>query len=272
MSTRKLPNIALLGSTGRTGQEVLRVLLRQDVYHLKIYARAKDRLLALFPQIKSNPRIEFYIGNVTDDKVIQECLDGAQIIISTLGGEGWFPDTVLRDSALSIVTALKALRQRSKDWQAPRLIYLSSATRNERFAAARPRLVHWMIETAFYNGYEDLRIAERTILADPSLVSVLRVQPTVLAEDRPTGYNLSTETVSLGISYEDLGAAFVELALEREFDELVVVGVSGKLDGLAALRYAPLIVRSLFGGFFCRFVPGARTIRSAFERALAWIC
>jgi len=271
MSTRDLPVIALLGSTGKTGQEVLRVLLRQDVYRLKIYARSKDKLLKLFPQMKSNPRIQFYIGNVTDDQIIQECLEGAQLIISTLGGEGWFPDTILRDSAFSIVTALKILRQRSKIWQPPRLIYLSSATRNERFAAARPKLVHWMIETAFCNGYEDLRIAERMLLADPSLVSVLRVQPTVLAEDKPTGYNLSTEAVSLGISYEDLGAAFVEVALERKFDELREIGVSGKVEGLAALRYAPLIFRSLFGGFFCRFVPGAKTIRSAFDKALAWI-
>ena len=58
---------------------------------------------------------------------------------------------------------------------------------------------------------------------------------------------------------------------ERKFDELREIGVSGKVEGLAALRYAPLIFRSLFGGFFCRFVPGAKTIRSAFDKALAWI-
>lgn len=90
-----------------------------------------------------------FVGAVTDQKVIQDCLRDCLNIICAIGGNSFFPDTSLRVSARSIVDALKGLRERSNSWRRPRMVYLSSSSRNVRFAAARPPVVHWLIETAF---------------------------------------------------------------------------------------------------------------------------
>lgn len=260
--------IALLGATGRTGREVLSGLLKRDIGHLKIYVRSKQKLLNLFPQLVSDSRVEICEGEVTNQATMQACLAGAKIIINTIGGYSFFPDGSLQRAAESIVMALQGLREGARNsgaqWERPRMLLLSSSSRNARFAAARPRLVHWLIETAFQNGYNDLKLAHKAVLADPSLVSVLFVQPGVLIEEEATGSYISTEEVKLACSYSDLGAAFVDLALERSYDQLGEVGVSSELGNRAA-RYAPVMLRKIAAGFFAVYVPGALQITNALE-------
>lgn len=165
------------------------------------------------------------------------------------------PDTTLGDSALALVSALKVMKkQDGAMWEEPRLIYLSSASENERFSAPRPRFVHWMIETAFQIGYTDLQRAQRILLVDPSLCSLLLVQPNVLVDEPGTGAFISAEYAKIGCSYEDLGNGFVELATNDTYRTLRTVTISS--DGANALRYAPIIVSKLFLGFFANFSPG----------------
>ncbi|XXH03478.1 hypothetical protein Hte_009883 [Hypoxylon texense] len=264
------PTVALLGSTGKTGRVILRLLLASGLYNLKVYARSKERVATMFPGIMSNPRVQLFIGSAENVETMQECLRDARIIICTLGGNEFGPDTILRDSANSIMAALDSLRQRSRTWRRPRMVYLSSSTKNERFAAARPKIVHWLIETAFQNGYDDLQAAHDVILADPSLVSVLLVQPGVLVEEKGSGHEISVESVRLGCSYEDLGTAFVELALDDGYEKLDRVGVSSR-EGDAFLRYAPIIVSRISTGLFVCYFPGGEMIREALQRIFPWI-
>lgn len=258
------PTLALLGSTGKTGRVVLRLLLAQNIYKLKIYIRSAEKLFTIFPDIASNPLVQLYVGHITNQAVIEQCLSGAEVIICALGDNGYWPSTVLTLSAHSIVTALKAQKQHNTEWTRPRMIYLSSSTANKRFAAARPPFVHWLIGTAFQNGYTDLKAAHEVILADPSLVSVLLVQPGALVEDEGTGHELSTESVKLATSYEDLGAAFVELATTRGYSELHEVGVSSQ-QGDRFLRYARVIFGRILWGLFVCYFPGVYMIRRFIE-------
>ncbi len=246
------------------------VLLEKEIYDLKIYVRNREKLLAMFPQIGSNPRMQLFLGAITDQKVMQDCLRDCPIIICAIGNNSFFPDTSLCESGRSIVAALQGLRERSNSWQRPRVICLSSASRNERFAAARPPVVHWLIETAFQNAYNDLKLLHKAILADPSLASVLLVQPGVLVEEPGSGYEISAEEVKVACSYEDLGRAFVELAMERSYDKLHDVGVSSS-QGDNVLRYMPIIFGRIFAGLFASYVPGALQITNALGWALSWV-
>lgn len=241
--------IAILGSTGKTGRVVLRHLLEDNVPHvLNIYARSLKTLEGLFPGISSNPRVQVFIGAVTDHKVIEQCLSDAQLIIYTLGSNEYSPSTVIRSSSQTIATALGTLKKKEegkgkdKTYRKPHMIYLSSSSWNERFTAAQPRFVTWLIRSAFQNAYDDLRAGQRVLLADPSLVSVLLVQPGVLVEEPGSGHQITVDSITPGISYEDLGAAFVELALERKFDQIRQVGVSTKEGNKVIIRYAPIII------------------------------
>ncbi|KUL82313.1 hypothetical protein ZTR_09728 [Talaromyces verruculosus] len=271
MSTTTSPTtIALFGSTGKTGRVILRLLLAKNLYNLKVYVRSRETLIALFPGITTDPLVQLFVGAVTDQTIVQQCLSGVQIVICTLGNNDFGPTTILRESAQSIITALKALKKRDNRWQRPRMIYLSSSSRNQRFATARPKLVHWLIETAFHNGYADLKAAQHIILANPSLATVLLVQPGVLVDEPGTGYELSTDAVKLAASYEDLGSAFVELALERGYDDLHEVGVSSQAGNQVA-RYIPIIFSRISMGLFVCYFPRGPSARAALERVFPWL-
>lgn len=95
---------------GNTESVALRKLLRQQFRKLKIYVRNVDKLIRLFPTLTEDSRIQLCVGSIYDQKVIQECLDGANTIICTLRTEGFEPDIILQDSARSIVTALNTLK------------------------------------------------------------------------------------------------------------------------------------------------------------------
>ena len=281
-----LPTLALLGATGKTGREVLKVLLQRkhDFQQLRIYVRSKEKLLKLFPQLMADDRrVKIHEDQVTDQNTMQACLAGARVIIYTIGGYSYFPDDSLRTSAESMVTALRELRARNTlassggggggcdaEWERPRVIFLSSSTLNTRFAAARPRVVDWLIQTAFQNGYNDLKRAVAAVRTDPSLLSVLFVQPAVLVEEASTGSYVSVEDVKLACSYEDLGAGFVELALNRGYDGLHEIGCSSAL-GNRAHRYFPIMLRKLAAGFFAFYVPGALQVTNALEAMQRWI-
>jgi hypothetical protein len=247
--------IALLGSTGKTGRVVLRHLLDHNVPHLlKVYARSIKTLENLFPGISRNQRVQLFIGAVTDHEIIEQCLFNARLVIYTLGSNDYSPSNVLRDSSRTIMTALDVLKKKGEDkrgdslYQKPHMIYLSSSSWNERFIAARPRFLTWLIRSAFQHTYDDLREGQRIVLADPSLVSVLLVQPGILVEEAGSGHEITIDSITPGVSYEDLGSAFVELALERKFDQIRQVGVSTKEGNKVIIRYAPRMIYQITCG------------------------
>lgn len=260
--------IAFLGATGRTGSATLRLLLAKTPpkANLHIYVRSQAKLLALFPDIASKPYVKIWENDITDTDMMRECLSGADTIICTLGeNENKAGVHVLRDAAQSITVALEGLRHCGHKYRKPRLILLSSSTYNARFAAARPALVHWLIQTAFSHPYADLAAAQKQFLASPSLLSVLLVQPSLLVEECGSGYEIDTESVRLAVSYEDLGAAFVELTMERGYETLDAVGVSSRNDD-GVLKYAPEMFRRIIRGLLVGYVPGFLSITQVASR------
>lgn len=238
------------------------MLLEDGTHNLQIYVRSKQKLFGLFPQLSAaSQNVKIYEGAISDLSVLISCLSGANTAIVTLGeNENLRGISILQDSARNIVAAVEELRRRDSSFKKLRLVYLSSSSKNERFAAARPWLANWFIQTAFYYPYQDLAKAQDILLAAPSLLSVLLVQPPVLVEEPPSGSKLSTEHVNLACSYEDLGAAFVELACHDQYGDLKAIGVSSK-GGNASLKYTPVIVSRIVFGFLTGYVPGFWALR-----------
>ena len=224
--------IAIFGATGQTGRVIVRHLLAQQKsksLRLQIYVRNKGKLLDFFPDIESKRDVRVFQGSLTDTEVVKRTLSAAQIIISTLGENDNIPGVrILQDGANSIIASLEDFKANQEDWQKPRLFFLSSSTLNARFAADRPPLVHWLIKTAFSHPYADLIRAQARLLESTSLLSVTLIQPPVLIDEEGTGHEISTESVRLAVSYEDLGAAICESVLEEQYHVLNAVGVSSK--------------------------------------------
>jgi len=245
------PTLALLGAKGATGQVVLRTLLAKEPvpFWVNIYVRSKSKLLQLFPGLESKSQVKIFEGSVEDVGLIKELISGAEIIICTLGDNNNKPTHVIEPAARSVVAALEDLKRSKPDREKPRVLLLSSSTKNTRFVAARPVVVHWLIKTAFCYPYADLGAAESIFLDSLSLLSLLRVQPPAIIDEPGSGFEISTEEVRLAVSYEDLGAAFVELATEESYESLTQVGVSSK-STKGAINYGPEIFQRIVVGLW----------------------
>jgi uncharacterized protein YbjT (DUF2867 family) len=257
MSNATPPRIAFLGATGGTGSATLRSLLSRDGddIHLRMLVRSKPKLCSLFPQLESSSTAEILEGQLNNVDLMMDCLRGANVVVCTVGENQNIPGLqVLQDVARSIVAALKALKKED-GWVKPRLIFLSSATWNPRFAAATPAPALWLLKTAFHHPYSDLRAAQAILTASPDLMSLLLVQPPAIVEDLATGHEISTESVRLAVSYADLGSAFADLALERSYDKLGAVGVSSK-GGDAFGKYGFELLSRVVVGLIAGYVPG----------------
>ncbi|KAH7416616.1 hypothetical protein BKA64DRAFT_768173 [Cadophora sp. MPI-SDFR-AT-0126] len=218
-SSANTRTIAIFRATGQTSRVVVRqlsALADSNALQLQIYVRTKAKLVGLLPGIDTKSSVRIFEGALTDVEVIKNTLTGAQIIVCTLGENQNLPGVrVLQDGADSNIAALEELRVYQKGWEKPHVLYLSSLTFNARFAAARPPFIHWLIKTAFYHPYADLAKAQAKLVEQSPLLSITLIQPPVLIEEDSTRHEISTESVRLAVSYEDLGSAFVEMILEN---------------------------------------------------------
>ncbi|CAI7587892.1 unnamed protein product [Penicillium manginii] len=226
--------IALLGATGNTGRLVLQKLLdSSDIsFGINIYVRSRAKL------------------------EIQDCLADVGTIICTLGENENVPGvTVMEDFARATINALSTLQSKTKDSIKPRLIMLSSATLNPRFAAARPALLHWMIRNAFDKPYNDLIKAQNMLLAVPDLLFVTLIQPNALVEEDSTGCVVSTEFAHMACSYEDLAEGFLHVFTSASLQSLPRVGISSARAENVIL-YAPFVLGKVFRGLAFQLIPG----------------
>ncbi|GLA09632.1 hypothetical protein AnigIFM60653_011963 [Aspergillus niger] len=252
---------ALLGATGNTGRLILKRLLdtTNRETKLNIYVRSRSKLESLVPSVAADGRATIFQGSLQDPTLIRDCLSGATTIVATVGENENIPGvTILRDCAKAIIDALSALRASAPvpaEWTPPRLLLLSSATWNARFAAERPALVHWMIRNAFARPYSDLVQAQEMLLAFPELVDVLLVQPNALVKEPATGCVISTEFAYTAVSYEDLAEGFVQLATRPEYAKTTTVGVSSA-RAANPLLYVPFVFGKVIRGLLFQFVPG----------------
>ncbi|KAL4903424.1 hypothetical protein BDW74DRAFT_179841 [Aspergillus multicolor] len=253
---------ALLGATGNTGRLILKRLLASPTpLEINIYVRSRSKLEALFPSLSSNASVRILEGSIHDRALIRDCLCGATTIICTVGENENIPGVrILRDCATAILDALVALKGTKHEYaQAqtprPRLLLLSSATWNERFAAARPALLHWMIRNAFARPYSDLVLAQEMLAGASEFVDVLLVQPNALVKEPASGCVISSDFAYIAVSYEDLAEGFVRLASEPQYADVAATGVSSK-RAESEMLYIPFVFGKVIRGLAFQFVPG----------------
>ncbi|KAF4342799.1 mitochondrial chaperone BCS1 [Fusarium beomiforme] len=245
--------IALFGATGGTGSATVRAFMNRedfrDSIELRLMVRSKAKLSRMFPDLAMFENIYVQEGQITDKETIRDFLRNADTIICALGENSNIPGVnVLQDLSHSIVDGLNDLKRScTGEWEKPRLILLSSATWNSRLASDDPAIVLWLLKTAFYHPYLDLRLATSRFEASSELISLLLVQPKALVNDQPSGMIISTERTSLAVSYADLGEGFVELAMEDSYRDLKAVGVSSK-GGDNFLKYGPGMLSQVVKG------------------------
>ncbi|VUC27463.1 unnamed protein product [Clonostachys rosea] len=271
MSSTKSRRIAVFGATGSTGSATIRSLIKRHdfVLELRLMVRSKAKLLGLIPELRHSSNLVIHEGQLTDTATVRSCVENADIIICTIGENDNRPGCrPIQDIAKSTIDALQELKLSSRDWKRPRLILLSSSTWNERFALHEGPVVNWLLKTAFHYPYLDLRLATSMFEASPDLLSLLLVQPSALVQDEPSGMAISTEWVSVAVSYADLGEGFTELALEESYAQLGAVGVSSKgaIGGEGLRKYGFEMFSRIIRGLFIGYMPGYWAFKNYMNR------
>ena len=274
MAITALPRrIAVFGATGGTGSATIRSFIKRKATEhprpeLRLMVRSRSKLFRLIPELDSYSNLHIQEGQLTDTTTVRACIQEADVIICALGENRNIPGChVLQDLAKSILEALNDLRSCCPEgWKPPRLILLSSSTWNDRFAAQEPALILWLLKTAFYHPYIDLLQATALFQASPHLLSLLLVQPSALVEDEPSGMEISTESVSMAVSYSDLGDAFVELALHESYAMVDWVGVSSRGEN-ALRKYGLELLSRIVRGLVAGYVPGYWRLNKLTSRA-----
>ncbi|KAF5710389.1 afli avfa cytochrome p450 monooxygenase [Fusarium globosum] len=263
--------IALFGATGGTGSATVRSFIKRqgfrDSVELRLMVRSTAKLSRMIPELTTYKNIHVCQGQITDKATVGECLRDADTIVCALGENSNIAGVkVLQDLSKTITDVLDDMKRAStKEWKKPRLILLSSSTWNTRFTAQAPAPLLWLIKSAFYHPYLDLRMATAHLQASSDLVSLLLVQPGALVYDEPSGAVISTEKASVACTYADLGEGFVELTMEDSYHDLNATGVSSK-GGDNFVRYGPGMLLSIARGLSEGYLPGYWMVKNVIKK------
>ena len=75
-TTSDMTTYTVLGATGNVGQSLLEVLMQSPDRQIHAYARSKNKLLRLRPDLASNPQVKIFEGNLADRDMLGSCLSG----------------------------------------------------------------------------------------------------------------------------------------------------------------------------------------------------
>lgn len=237
---------ALLGATGATGSAILRCLLAEPPkdFTLKILVRSKEKLFKKFPDLEENAPFVIHVveGQADDPDATRQCVADANIIFDCIGtNDVAAGQTIVQDSATSVIQALKACRkEQAERYKTPVVLLLRTTGLNDHLSRNKTSLSINVGRWGLHNSYIDLQKAH-DLLAEaeaenPGLLQNITVDPPTIHDPEGTertGYKLSIDDPpTASLNYSDLGAAFCEIA--KRTDEFVgqAVGVSatGKVN------------------------------------------
>jgi hypothetical protein len=254
-----MPTHALLGATGATGSAVLRCYLESPPkdLSLNIFVRSKAKLIKAFPGLEStsSPQITIVEAPLTDNQALQSCLRGAEVIHSCIATNDAKPgNTVAQDIAHAILTALTGLKAEQRSaYIKPTAIIIRSNSLNPDFGGHMPALVHRWLWFVLYHVYSDLEKATKIYENSATgLMEYIFVDAPALFDSEGverTGHRLfiagETGTVSAGVNYADLGAAFLEIAQRKE--EFAGMGVGVSATGAVREQWGVLLGYQMTG-------------------------
>ncbi|SLM38510.1 stcq_emeni sterigmatocystin biosynthesis protein stcq [Lasallia pustulata] len=250
-----MPTYAILGATGSTGSSLLRYLhQRSGTVNINLYARSPAKVESMHPYVKTAKNIKSFIGDLSNADLLKECLRGVNVIFCAVAQNINEPGcSISQRVAHTIVAALEKLwEEDGPSFRCPLLVVLGSAALNPRFNAHVPRPVHWVLERGNYYVYDDLAKAIDYV-KEHKWIPMITAEPPALVKDVSSGYELSTEKVSVLVSYDDLARGMVQMAEEGDGQKWVGQGVGIKSTGKVKKDVWPLInyqVTGLIAYFF----------------------
>ena len=201
----KQKTIAIIGTTGRTGKYVLQECLQKG-YQIRVLVRDGSK-------IEAHDQITIIEGNANKMESIKELVQGADVLVSTLGPSQASSAGIVEQSVQNIIGALQALSKQ------PKYIHMSAfGLGNSKEQCKRSLLWRFISSVGFkligQKLFDDMEVAEGLVLA--SGINFVILRPSVLNEKPKQGYWVSNDKIGkMQISRRDV-ATFIVDALEDE--------------------------------------------------------
>ena len=223
---------------------------------INLYARSPSKI----PEAqRSSPNVQCFDGAVSSTS-LKPCLRDVDVIFQCIATNISEPGcSIAQQAAHAIVEALEAIRAESgaNKFRSPVVVFLSSASLNPRFSAEVPRLMRWILGTALFYVYDDLRKALAYLREEAPWIPLIEAQPPALVKDVVRGFELREPRVegpTPFLSYEDLARAMVNM-VEADQDGKKWIGKSVGICGVTKDVKAdvlPLIKYNIIGliGYF----------------------
>lgn len=239
-----MPTYAVLGATGQTGSELVKLLLPTS-NHLNIYARSASRLAAKLPSLSSAENVTTFIGDLNDARLLDSCLADVDVIFSTVAQNQNEPGcSIAQRTATAIVQSLERLQSTGAK-KCPVLIFLASSA----IGHTGQRLI-WLLHLINYHVYTDLENAI-AYLRSNSWLPLIIAAPGGLIQGQAHKVELTEEMGSDMGTYMDLATGMMMMAEDgrwvgKQVGMVVNEGRAVKGNFLSLARY---ILPNLLGTF-----------------------
>lgn len=205
---------AILGATGSTGQNLLKLLAKSPENQINVYIRSRAKLERIFPSIATQSNVHIFEGRLHDLDLMRRCVADVSAVFSVVATNDNIRNcSIAQDAASVLVETLQVIRDTDEQARLPRLIFLSSRSVNNSIND-HASFGHWLVAKAFCNIYGDLVKAEAFLREHEDWLNVVFIQPGGLSSDPvQRGHMLSvTESAGGFLSYVDLAAGMIEVA------------------------------------------------------------
>ncbi len=128
-------NVSLFGASGATGQLLTSRCLAAG-YHVTALLRAPEKF-------RLRERVHVVVGSALDPMAVRQTVEGADVVLSTLGARSLRREDLLERAVPLIVTAMRQTGVK-------RIIVLGGASALSSSLAAQPAPVRWLLRSLLY--------------------------------------------------------------------------------------------------------------------------
>ncbi|KAL8286251.1 hypothetical protein RQP46_004739 [Phenoliferia psychrophenolica] len=195
---------AVLGATGQTGSEIVKLLLPTSA-HLNVYARNAARLEEKHPGLSSAANVTTFIGDLSNSALLASCLANCDVVLSTVAQNQNEPGcSIAQRAAQAIIEALEGRKDKC-----PTVVFLASLSVDPKQKQTFGRR---LLHSALYHVYTDLEKAIVLLQSHPWIPLVIAA-PGGLVHDKPHTVELvaDTELASPLTGYADLARGMVDM-------------------------------------------------------------
>jgi putative NADH-flavin reductase len=209
-------HVAILGSTGLTGRELVSVCLEAG-HHLHLLVRDAKKLTE---NVMTSTNVQLVTGDVSSQESIDRIVHASNVTMICVGSPDNRPTTVHRDAVRAVLEAMKTKPNGPK-----KIVFIASFLCHPK--VDRPFIASRVVNFFLGEIFNDHQAAIALLKEAPD-VEYSILEPPQILEAPKVGYNLNTEgSIKEGdpmvVTFRDLAEAMLEVAQDAKYNKTEIV-------------------------------------------------